>query len=99
MANKLDITYSNQAVLRTDQIIKYLLENWSEREVKNFLTALEGFEEIVSRFPEIYPQSQVLKGFRKAVVAKQISVIYSVHKNEIKVYTLFDNRQNPKTLK
>lgn len=55
MANKLDISYSNQAVLRTDQIIKYLLENWSEKEVKNFLDALEGFEEIVSRFPEIYP--------------------------------------------
>lgn len=99
MANKLDISYSNQAVLRTDQIIKYLLENWSEKEVKNFLDALEGFEEIVSRFPEIYPQSQTLKGFRRAVVVKQISVIYSVHKSEIKIYTLFDNRQNPKTLK
>ncbi len=99
MANKLDIIYSNQAVLRTDQIINYLLENWSEKEVKNFLEALEGFEEIVSRFPEIYPQSQTLKGFRKAVVAKQISVIYSIHKGEIRVYTLFDNRQNPKTLK
>ena len=99
MANKLDISYSNQAVLRTDQIIKYLLENWSVKEVKNFLDALEGFEEIVSRFPEIYPQSQTLKGFRKAVVAKQISVIYSIHKSEIRIYTLFDNRQNPKTLK
>lgn len=99
MANKLDIIYTNQAVLRTDQIINYLLENWSEREVKNFLDALMGFEEIVTRFPEIYPQSQSLKGFRKAVVVKQISVIYSFHKNEIIVYTLFDNRQNPKTLK
>ena len=99
MANKLDITYSNQAVLRADQIIKYLLENWSEKEVKNFLTALEGFEEIVTRFPEIYPQSMTLKGFRRAVIAKQVSVIYSIHKGEIRVYTLFDNRQNPKSLK
>lgn len=48
MANKLDIIYSNQAVLRNDQIINYLLENWSKKEVKNFLEALEGFEEIVS---------------------------------------------------
>lgn len=99
MAKKLDIIYSNQAVLRTDQIIKYLLENWSEKEVIYFLEAIEGFEEIVSRFPEIYPQSQILKGFRKAVLAKQISVLYSIHKSEIRVYTLFDNRQNPKTLK
>jgi hypothetical protein len=52
MVDKLEIYYTNQAVLRTDQIIKYLLENWSEREVDNFLNALQGFEEIVSKFPQ-----------------------------------------------
>lgn len=99
MVDKLEIYYTNQAVLRIDQIIKYLVENWSEREVENFLEALQGFEAIVSKFPKIYPQSQILKGFRKAVILRQISIIYSVHESKVIVYTLFDNRQNPKALK
>jgi len=74
------------------------LESWSEKEAANFLKSLEAFEEIVSHFPEIYPESQLKKGFRRAVVSKQISVIYSVERIAIKVHTLFDNRQNPDKL-
>ena len=95
MADKYEVRWSDESIQRTDQIVNYLLENWSVKEVKNFLDALEGFEEIVSRFPDIYPHSTKKKGYRKAVILKQISVIYSVERKTIKVHTLFDNRQDP----
>jgi plasmid stabilization system protein ParE len=99
MANKLDVIWSNESVRSVDQIIKFLNENWTTKEVEIFLIALAGFEEIVSRFPEIYPKSLIKKGYRKAVILKQISIIYSVEKNTIKIHTLFDNRQDPAKLK
>ena len=99
MADKLEIIWSDQSIQRVDQVLKYLHDNWSEKEIENFLDAIEGFEEIVSRFPHVYPESQLLKGYRRAVLAKQISVLYSVHKTSIKVHTLFDNRQDPNKLK
>lgn len=49
MSDKLDIAWSNEAVRRTDEIIKYLKDNWSAKEIESFLDALESFEEMVSR--------------------------------------------------
>ena len=99
MADKLDVIWSNESVHKTDQIIKFITENQSNKEVENFLTALAAFEEIVSRFPEIYQKSLIKKGYRKAVILKQVSIIYSIEKNLIKVHTLFDNRQDQTRLK
>jgi len=36
------------------------------------------------------------KGYRKAVILKQISILYSVKRNSILVHTIIDNRQDPK---
>ncbi len=96
MRKKLEVIWSFEAAKRSDQVIKYLLEEWSEKEAINFLETLKGFEELVSNFPELYPLSQKKKGYRKAVILKQISILYSVKRNSILVHTLFDNRQDPK---
>ena len=47
MADKLEIVWSDQSIQRVDQVLKYLLDNWSEKEIENFLNAIDGFEEIV----------------------------------------------------
>lgn len=96
MRSKIEVVWSIESAKRTDQVIKFLLEEWSEKEAINFLETLRGFEELVSNYPELYPLSQKKKGYRKAVILKQISIIYSVKRNSILVHTLVDNRQDPK---
>lgn len=96
MRNKLEVIWSYEAAKSSDQIIKYLLEEWTVKEAFNFLETLKGFEEIVSYFPELYPVSLKKKGYRKAVILKQISILYSVKRNSILVHTIIDNRQDPK---
>lgn len=61
MRNKIKVIWSEESIRRTDQIILFLNEKWSEKEVLNFLLDLKSFEEIVTHFPEIYPQSQIKK--------------------------------------
>ena len=99
MRNKIEVIWSGESIRRTDHIILFLTENWTEKEVLNFLIDLKTFEEIVSNFPEIYPESQIKKGYRRAVINKQTSVLYSYENGLILVHTLYDNRQNPEKLK
>jgi plasmid stabilization system protein ParE len=99
MRNKIEVIWSGESIRRTDQIILFLSEKWTEKEILNFLLDLKTFEEIVSNFPEIYPKSQIKKNYRRAVINKQTSVIYSIEKDSILVHTLFDNRQDPEKLK
>lgn len=98
MRNKLEIYWSEESVKKTDQIILFLNKNWSEKEIESFLNALYSFEDIVTYFPEIYPESQLLTGYRRAVLLKHISIIYTIEHNTILIHTLFDNRQDPSNL-
>ena len=98
MRSKVEVVWSVESIRRTDQIILFLSKNWSEKEILNFLIDLKSFEEIVSHFPEIYPKSEIKKGYRRAVINKQTSVIYSIEKQSILIHTLFDNRQDPDKL-
>ena len=66
MRNKLDVIWSAESIQRTDQIIKFLNDKWTNKEIINFLEDLKSFEEIVSNFPEIYPESQIKKGISKS---------------------------------
>ena len=95
MKNKFEVVWSEESIEQSDQIIQYLYSKWSEKEVFKFLKVLKDFEDIVSIFPEIYPESEIKKGYRKAVIIKQISVIYSIENEAILIHTLFDNRQDP----
>ena len=53
MRNKLEVIWSYEAAKSSDQIIKYLLEEWTVKEAFNFLETLKGFEEIVSYLKQI----------------------------------------------
>ena len=98
MRNKLDVIWSAESIQRTDQIIKFLNDKWTNKEIINFLEDLKSFEEIVSNFPEIYPESQIKKGYRRAVINRQTSVLYSIESKSILIHSLFDNRQDPDKL-
>ena len=95
MRKKLEVVWSEESAKQTDEIIRYLEKKWSSKAATDFLDTLANFEDIVSCFPELYPLSGSLKGFRKAVIVKQVSVVYRVDENKIKVHTLFINRQDP----
>jgi len=98
MRKRLEVIWSEESDKRTDEIIEYLLEKFSQKEVSNFLNLLKDFEKIVSQFPETYPESLNKKGIRRSVIAKQISILYSIDESCIRVYTIFDNRQDPKNI-
>lgn len=87
------VIWSLESSNKVISIKKYLYKEWSEDEVKHFLKRLQYFENLVTRYPNIFPASEKYPALRKAVITKYQSVIYEIDENIIRVHTILDHRQ------
>lgn len=94
MANNkpLEVFWTQNAAENAIRIKKYIAYKFTEKEVLNFFSLLQSFEIAVSAFPKLYPESTFKKNIRRAVLSKELSVFYRIHKNKIEVLTCIDNR-------
>ena len=88
------ILWSAESVSNLESILNYLESNWSEREVSKFKAQLSRNLEIISRFPAIFPESKSKPGLRRAVLNKQVSIIYQILEESVLIAYLVDNRQD-----
>jgi len=47
------IVWTKRAIAGYDRIINYLIENWSEKEIINFISETDSFFEVLQAHPEI----------------------------------------------
>jgi|SRR4051812_7591237 plasmid stabilization system protein ParE len=99
MKSGFKVIWSDQAKFNLQQIINYLENNWTKKEIKTFYMKLEKTISLISSNPELFRITNKRKNVRKCVFSKQTSIYYKVNDEEIFIVTLFDNRQNPKKLK
>jgi hypothetical protein len=94
MASKiqLEVVYSLESREEIKEIIAYLRNSFSEKEVKQFDLMLIEFDQRVINYPKVYPISNKKLRIRKAVLSKQLSVFYRVYRSHIFVATVKDNR-------
>lgn len=64
------ILWTKHAISELEQTIIYLENNWSEKELKKFSSQLDHIIELISKTPEIFPDSYEKIGIRRAVVEK-----------------------------
>lgn len=93
------IVWSKRALSDLDEIICYLQENWTEKEIRKFSQKLDHLLEILQHQPYLFSESISISDTYRAVLSKQVSIYYQVGNNEIQLITLFDNRQDPEKLK
>ncbi len=87
-----NVVYTEEALLNMTQIRNFILLKFTQREVENFYKILFRFEDTVSVFPEIYPESFKGEDTRRAVLSKQLSVFYIVYKKQVSIVGMIDNR-------
>ena len=92
----LKIVWSKRASLKFDQIITYLIDEWSEKSAKQFIGKVFDFLEILSEFPEIGSLENKEKSIRGFTIVKQVNLYYRIKRDKIILIIFFDNRQNPK---
>jgi plasmid stabilization system protein ParE len=93
----LKVVWTPEAAKSLDQIIRYLEQNWSEKEVVAFIQKTEHVIELVSNQPYLFPLSKK-RTIRKALITKHNSLFYKIDKtiNRLILISFWDNRKNPK---
>jgi len=91
----LAVKWSKEAKATYEDVLIYLKENWSDKEVIKFINKTETILFAISHQPYLFKASRY-KRLRKAVLGKQNSLFYAVHDTEILLIAFWDNSRDPK---
>jgi len=80
-------------------IINYLITEWSLEIARNFLKDIEYHINNITKRPKLHPIIYKKPEFRKCVISKHNSLIYSYKVDKVYILRIFDTRQNPNKLK
>lgn len=91
------IGWTPPAVKGFNKIIAYLEENWTEREVSNFVKEVNGFIEVLATQPEIFQHSTKNKNLHRGPLNPLTIVTYRVKplKKVIEIVNKRGARQKP----
>jgi len=92
------IYWSSEASENLDQIVSYLLRDWSEKELTNFFIRLEKQLSIITMKPELYKKSIRKAGLHECQITNHNTLFYTFDAATVYIITVFDNRQNPSGL-
>lgn len=93
------LLWSERALTDLKNVIDYLTENWTQKEIRNFAQRLDKRLNLISVNPNLFPQTIKRKNVRKSVLTKHTAIYYKTEGNVVTLVTLFDSRQNPKRLR
>lgn len=99
MKNGFKARWSLEAEETFDAVIEYLENNWTEKEVRNFVLKSNKVIGQIEKNPFQFKTSNFHK-IRKAFVTKHNSLFYYVNEQEelIELFSFWDNRKDPKKL-
>ena len=81
-------------------ILGHLAENWTTREVENFINEVESLLSQIADNPEMFQASRKKKHVRKGLITKHNTLYYRIRprKKELELISFWDNRQDPEKL-
>lgn len=95
------IKWASEAKKTFDKNIDYLFEEWTDREIKNFIKQTNNILLRIADQPEMYTASAKSSNIRKAQINKYIVLYYRYYssKKEVVLLTFWHNKLDPKKLK
>jgi plasmid stabilization system protein ParE len=96
MAKK--IIWSTRSEASFYKVVEYLKENWSDKEIDNFLDATEKVINYISEHPLMFRKTNK-KNIHEALVTPQNLLIYKIYVDRIVLIMFYDTRQSPRKKK
>ncbi len=93
------IIYTPLAKKSFQQNILYLDENWTIKEIRNFIQKTSDIVDILKINPVLFPPWEFNKTIRKVVIVKQITLFYEVLEKRIYLHLFWNNYQDPERIK
>jgi plasmid stabilization system protein ParE len=94
-----EIIWSKEADNDLDKLKDYLLANWGQVVLTDFLEKLIESIELVSAKPNTFAKYTEHWNIRKVVITKHNTLFYRFESNRIEIVRIFDTRQDPNKLK
>ena len=91
--------WTEESIRNLEEILNYLISNWSQKVVDNFKQKLSKQLELILSNPEMFPVSNFNPRLRKAVLNQQTTIFYEVKGNIVYLAYLFVNRKNIEKIK
>ncbi len=84
-----------------ENIADYLIQEWSEKEVRNFINIVEDKLQLIAIYPDLFPRTNKRRNIHKVVISKQVVLFYRKHKVKriVELLVFLDTRRNPSKLK
>ncbi len=89
------IQWSDRAVSDFKNIIAYLNNNWSDKEVRSFVGKLDKRLNLIAINPRLFPRTKMKANIRRSVLTKQTVIYYKYTVDAVQIIALFDTRQDP----
>jgi plasmid stabilization system protein ParE len=89
MKNGYKILWTDNALKVLEKTIKYLQENWTEKELRNLALKLEEIVTLVSQNPNIFQVSDIKKEIRRVVILSHNTLYYRIVANQIEIISFF----------
>ena len=93
------IFWTKEAVRNLEEILDYLSNTWTQREVNEFKRKLSKQIRLIRQNPNLFPISRYNSRLRKSVLGKQTIIFYEVLEQVIYLVYLFNTRQNIERIK
>ena len=96
-----EVNWSDEAEITFDLNINYLLSEWTQKEVKNFIQQTQYVISRLQEHPESYNPSIKNKKVRRARLNKYVTLFYRYYstRKEIILLSFWNTKQNPGRLK
>ena len=75
----LKIIWSSRAEKGYDRIVSYLIDNWSEKEVRMFIQETSKFLELLSENPNILQKSSIRKNLYRGPMNRLTMITYRIY--------------------
>ena len=94
-----EIKWTKTATKNFDLIINYLIENWGEQVVRDFVSRTFSLLDLLSQHPELAPLQVKEKGIRGILITTHNKLFFRVKTRQLIVLKIFDTRKKPTKLK
>ena len=93
----LRIVWTKRAEKGFDNIVEYLVSNFSDRDVRRFVLQSHRFFELLTEYPELLPRTNRHKNLRRGPLNKYTILTYQIkpRKGEIVLINIRSARKSP----
>lgn len=91
------IFWTTAAKKSYEEVIEFLSQNWSQKEIEQFISRTEEVLLLMSNNPNIYPV--VGPDLHRCILSKHNSLFFKINDNKITILACWDNRKDPGNLK